>query len=114
MGVMESVFSSHRLELLRIGWRSPIPPVVVVGRAGAFRRNHRRAQRRLGTARFAERRAFPRLFYTLQDQPADAVARFEHFETAHGKTPLGVEVEIFVPQAQAALGNRSDPPPLAV
>ena len=55
--------------------RDQMPPVVVVGGARAFGRDHRRAQRRLRRALRAERRAVVRLLQPLQHLPADADRR---------------------------------------
>ncbi len=50
--------------------------VAVVGGAGAFARNHGRAQRVLRRAARAEGRALVRLLQALQDQAADALGGF--------------------------------------
>ena len=62
-----------------------------IGRARAFARNHRRAQRMFRRAARAERRTFVRLFQSLQHQSAEALGRFVHAMIGQAKFLFGIK-----------------------
>src|SRR5262249_61661269 len=82
---------SSRSRPSRDGLRVP-PAVRVVRRACALGRNHRGAERMLGSTGRAERRAVVRLLQPAQDLAADAVSRLEGLDGADIEPTLGVPV----------------------
>ena len=89
-------------------------PVGVVCGAGAFGRNHGRAERSLRRAKRAECRAIVRFLDPLQYLPADTDCRFPGIDLFHFEEPLGIMIPKLIAQAIPALGNSTDAAPLAV
>ena len=67
----------------------------------------------LGSALRAERRAFDRLFDALQNDPADALARFLDGVSGHAKARFRIETPVRLSQPEPALGDLSDSTPFA-
>src|SRR5579859_3649317 len=85
-----------------------------VSRTGAFGRNHGRSQRLLRCAAFSKSRAFGWFFESLQHLCADAFGRLFHAHRGNRRESAGIMRRKLRTQAQAALGNHSDAPPLLV
>ena len=94
--------------------RSSVPPVRVVSGARAFGRHHRRAERMLGRAFFAERGTLMRLLDAFQHEAADAQGGFLGVDFLDFEDPFGIVVAKLVLQFVTALRNRSDTTPLAI
>src|SRR5713101_6433171 len=88
--------------------------VVVIGGAGAFRRDHRSSQRILRRTANGECRAIRWLLQSLQHLRADALGRFIGSNQLQVKNPVGIVSRIFFPQLQTAARNHSDAPPFLV
>ena len=93
---------------------SQVPSVLVVRGAGAFGRNHGRAQRIHGRAARAERRAIHRFLQPLQHQGADAFLGFFGADVFHAENAFGIERGKLFAQPVAALGDRPDAAPFAI
>src|SRR6516225_9844768 len=91
-----------------------IAAVLVVGRASAFGRHHRRAEGMLWCALLAERRAIARLLQAAQHEPADAGCRLLRDDLVDLEDPLRVMVAILVAELVSGLGDRADAAPLAI
>ena len=109
-----SMLSGNRRFVAGGGLRMTVAGVVVIGGTRPFRRNHGRAERILGRALLAKRRAVMRLFEPLQNQPTDAQLGFANFNPLDRKTTLGIIHLIVRGQVESALWNGSDAPPLPV
>lgn len=89
-------------------------PVAVVGGTSAFRRHHGRPQGIVGRAPDRECRAVGRLPQSLQHLCTDAFRRFIRGDQVKIEDLVCVVCGVLVPQAQAALRNHADSPPLLV
>ncbi len=90
------------------------PPEVVVGRAGALRRDHAGADGCLGRARRAEDLALPRLDDPLEHLAALARLGVRHPDVGDRVAQLGVEGGELRAQLQTALRDEAQPAPLEV
>src|SRR5262245_14328451 len=90
------------------------PSEIVIGRAGAFGRNHAGADRRFRRAGRAEDLTLPRLLYALQNLSALASLRVGDAQSRHGEARLGVEPAVILPQLQTAARNRAQAAPLEI
>src|SRR5271157_5469228 len=90
------------------------PPVVVVSRAGALARNHRRAQWMPGCALLAKGRALRRLDHAAQDITGMTKRRLLRMNSGDLEAMLGIEFAVIRVQPPAALWNHANPPPCAV
>ena len=68
--------------------------VIVIGRAGAFRRHHQRSDRMLGRALLAEQLALRRLQHALQHFPALRGLRIGDPHARHGEAPFRIPFRI--------------------
>src|SRR5262249_50673372 len=87
---------------------------MVVRRARAFGRNHRRSQWALRRTKRAKRRALMRLANSLQDQPADAIRRFFDHNIVDREAAFGVERFVIGGELEPTFWNLAYPAPLAV
>src|SRR5215469_11953798 len=86
--------------------------IVVISGAGAFRRYHGSAQRILRRALHGKSRALARLLDALQDQPADALGRFQCRLAGEGETPVRIVFLESSAELKAAGRNLAQPTPL--
>src|SRR5690242_12105326 len=91
-----------------------MPPVVVVGGAGAFARDHQRAERRLGSALIRERGALGRLAGAFEHFTRDTHGRLLDADFNDIEEALRVEVGELLAEAKAARGDGPDAAPPAV
>src|SRR5579863_6022937 len=76
--------------------------VEIVGRACAFGRYHRRAERGFRSAASSKSRALKRLLQPLQDQTGDAFTRLFDCADPDWKSLLGIESAVALAQPQPA------------
>src|SRR5450755_3384432 len=91
-----------------------IPAEVVVRRARALGRHHAGADRVLGRAGRSEHLALPRLDHPLEHLAALAGLGIGDPHVGGREALLGVELRVGVGQAQGALRDEAQPPPLKV
>ena len=84
---------------------------LIVGGAGAFRRHHKGAERRLRRAGPAEHFALPRLDDALQDLAALAGFGIGDTDRRHAEFALRIEARIGRTQPDARMVNRAKPTP---
>ncbi len=90
-----------------------MPPVRVVGGAGAFGGDHRGAEGISGVQAAPERRTVMRLLEAAKDLAADAGGGLQRLDRANLEATLGIELAELVAKPQAALGNAADAAPLS-
>src|SRR5271166_759822 len=90
------------------------PAVVIIGRARALRRNHRRAQRIFRRALHRKLRTLVRLFEALQNQAADALGRLVSHFSREREAAVGIMFLKTPAQLKAAGRNLYEAAPLPV
>src|ERR1035437_73540 len=100
---------------LRLNTLIRLPPaIVVIGRAGALRRNHGSAERVFRRALDRKCRTLVRLLDALQNQPADALRRLARRFARKREAAVGIILLKAAAQLKAAGRNFTQTPPLAV
>src|ERR1700686_417222 len=89
-------------------------PIVIIGSACSFVRNHWCSQRIFRGTAHAKRGAICRLLQTLEHLRTDAVGGLVYGKVTQIKYPIGVIGSVFVAQAQPTLSDWADPAPFLV
>src|SRR5471030_2641326 len=86
--------------------------VIVIRRAGAFRRHHQRADRLVGSALLAEQLALRRLQHALQHLPALSGLRIGDSHARYGKAAFGVPLSVRLSNPESRLRDKAQSLPL--
>src|SRR5208282_6459453 len=89
-------------------------PIVVVGGACSFTRDHRRSQWVFRSTSHAKRGTIRRLLQSLQNLGADALGGFVYCNFTQIEDSVRVKSGVFLAQTQTTLRDRADAAPLLV
>jgi hypothetical protein len=87
--------------------------ITIIGRAGAFGRDHRRSQGMVGRATRAKDRTLVGLLLSLQDLSRDALRRLFGDYSGHAKAAVSVELPKRLAESPTAIGYLADPAPFS-